>query len=363
MNELEEARAQIAALDKEMAGLFEQRMRQVEKVLSYKIAHGLPILDAGQEEKVLSRNLSYIRDTTLQEYYVLYQRAVMDVSKSYQSRLMQGMKVAYCGIPGAFAHQAAKALFPDAETLEFPDFESAYQACEDGRADVAILPVENSYAGDVGRVMDLSFAGSLFINRMAEVDVTQNLLVVPGASLSDIKKVVSHPQALAQCAAFIRDHRLEEMEYANTAMAAQYVAGMADKSVAAIASVETARLYGLEVLEAGINASHENTTRFAVFSKAQNCVSGMSADDHFILIFTVRNEAGALAKILNIIGAHGFNMSSLHSRPMTGQVWKHYFFAELEGDVHSSDGQDLLRQLSTVCDKLKMTGSYKSVSL
>ena len=186
---------------------------------------------------------------------------------------------------------------------------------------------------------------------------------MPGATLADIRKVVSHPQALAQCSGYIRDHQWEEVEYANTAMAAQFVAQAGDKSVAAIASADTARLYGLEVLDTHINASKDNTTRFAVFSKAQNNPSEAKSDDHFILIFTVRNEAGALAKILNIIGAHGFNMSSLHSRPMTGQVWKHYFFAELEGNVHSSNGQDLLRQLSTVCDKLKMTGSYRSVSL
>lgn len=363
MNQLEEARAQIATLDKEMAALFEQRMRQVESVLSYKMAHGLPILDANQEEKVLARNVSYIQDPTLQEYYVLFQRGVMEVSKSYQSRLMQGMKIAYCGIPGAFAHSAALQLFPDARTLDFPDFEAAYKACEEGVADVAILPIENSYAGDVGRVMDLGFEGSLFINRMVQMDVTQNLLAVPGATLADIRRVVSHPQALAQCSGYIREHHWEEMEYANTAMAAQFVADTGDKSLAAIASLETARLYGLDVLESHINASKENTTRFAVFSKAQNAVSQARGDDHFILIFTVRNEAGALAKILNIIGAHGFNMSSLHSRPMTGQVWKHYFFAELEGNVHSVNGQDLLRQLSTVCDKLKMTGSYRSVSL
>ena len=362
MNQLEEARAQIATLDKEMAALFEQRMRQVESVLSYKMAHGLPILDAAQEEKVLERNLSYIEDPTLQEYYVLFQHAVMDVSKAYQGRLMAGMKVAYSGVPGAFAHSAALRLFPDAKSLAFPDFDAAYKACEEGVADVAILPIENSYAGDVGRVMDLSFEGSLFINRMVAVDVTQNLLAVPGATLSDIRTVVSHPQALAQCAAFIREHQWEEMEYANTAMAAQFVADKADKSLAAIASLETARLYGLEVLQERINAASDNTTRFAVFCKSKNAVS-QAKDDHFILIFTVRNEAGALAKILNIIGAHGFNMSSLHSRPMTGQVWKHYFFAELEGDVHSANGQDLLRQLSTVCDKLKMTGSYRSVSL
>ena len=87
------------------------------------------------------------------------------------------------------------------------------------------------------------------------------------------------------------------------------------------------------------------------------------AGDHFILVFTVHNEAGALAKILNIIGSHGFNMSSLHSRPLTGMIWKHYFFAELEGNANSSEGKDLLRQLNTVCDKLKIIGTYRNVSL
>ena len=363
MNELETSRAQIAALDKEMAALFEKRMQAVEGVLSYKIRNGLPILDAAQEERVLSRGAAYIDNPVLQEYYVLFQRGVMDISKAYQSRLMQGMKIAYSGIPGAFAHIASMKLFPDAQALAYPDFESAYRACEDGEADAAILPVENSYAGDVGRVMDLSFSGGLYINRMGTLDVTQNLLGLPGTRISDIRKVVSHPQALAQCASYIQEHGFEEVEYSNTALAAQYVSQLADPSVAAIASAETAALYGLEVLETHINASTVNTTRFAVFSKARQASGGVSAGDHFILVFTVRNEAGALAKILNIIGAHGFNMSSLHSRPMTSQEWKHYFFAELEGDVNGSEGQDLLRQLETVCDKLKMIGSYKNLAL
>ena len=100
-----------------------------------------------------------------------------------------------------------------------------------------------------------------------------------------------------------------------------------------------------------------------VISKSNQALQTEDAGDHFILVFTVHNEAGALAKILNIIGSHGFNMSSLHSRPLTGMIWKHYFFAELEGNANSSEGKDLLRQLNTVCDKLKIIGTYRNVSL
>ena len=199
---------------------------------------------------------------------------------------------------------------------------------------------------------------------MLELDVSQNLLGVSGAKVSDIKTVVSHPQALAQCAKFITDRGLESREFGNTAEAAKFVAASGDKSLGAIASRETAALYGLEILEPNINSQVANTTRFAVFSRALNksTLPG-SGGEHFILVFTVRNEAGALAKILNIIGSHGFNMSSLHSRPVAGPLWNHYFFAELEGSVDSENGRDLLRQLETVCDRLKMVGAYNTLAV
>lgn len=364
MNELEEARLGIASVDKDIAALFEERMRLVSKVLDYKKGNGLPILDARQEERVIANNIGNIEDPAIQEYYVLFLKDIMKISKAFQGRLMHGMRIAYCGVPGAFAHIAAGKAFPEASTVPYPDFESAYKACEQGDADIAVLPVENSFAGDVGGVMDLCFGGSLYINLMLELDVSQNLLGVPGASSSDIKTVVSHPQALAQCAKFITDRGLEAREFGNTALAAQYVAETGDKSIGAIASRETASLYGLDILEPNINSQVANTTRFAVFSRAKNKASIPGASgDHFILVFTVRNEAGALAKILNIIGSHGFNMSSLHSRPVAGPLWNHYFFAELEGSVDSENGQDLLRQLQTVCDRLKMVGSYNSLAL
>lgn len=364
MNELEASRLEINAVDKEMAALFEKRMRLVGRILAWKKEKGLPILDADREAKVIASNLANVSDPVMQEYYVLFLKEVMKVSKAYQGRLMNGMKVAYCGVPGAFAYIAARKLFPDAEPVSFPDFPSAYRSCEEGVCDAALLPVENSYAGDVGGVMDLAYSGSLNINMMAELDITQNLLGVKGAALSGIKKVISHPQALAQCASYICEKGFAEEEAGSTSEAARQVALGADPSVAAIASLETASLYGLEVLERRINTSGSNTTRFAVFSRAGSIEGGVPAQgEHFILVFTVRNEAGALAKILNIIGSHGFNMSNLHSRPSSGALWKHYFFAELEGSAVSENGRDLLRQLETVCDRLKLVGTYRNISL
>ena len=344
MNDLEEARLEIGAVDKKIASLFEERMRLAGRILDYKKGNGLPILDAAQEERVIANNISNIDDPAIQEYYVLFLRDMMKISKAYQARLMS--------------------VFPQADIVPYPDFESAYKACEAGEADTAILPVENSFAGDVGGVMDLCFGGTLYINLMLDMDVSQNLMGVPGARIEDIRTVISHPQALAQCAKFITDRGFEAKECSNTAEAAKQVAAAGDKTVAAISSRDTAALYGLEILEANINSSIVNTTRFAVFSRALNKATLPQTDgEHFILVFTVRNEAGALAKILNIIGSHGFNMSSLHSRPVAGPLWHHYFFAELEGCVSGENGQDLLRQLDTVCDRLKMVGSYHSLKI
>ena len=364
MNSLEESRLSIREVDRKIASLFEERMLLCAEILKYKKANGLPILDVEQEARVVADRLDNIKDPAIQEYYVLFLRDMMKISRAWQGRLMYGMKIAYCGVPGAFAHIASRTVFPDAELVSCPDFSTAYHSCEAGDADAAILPVENSFAGDVGGVMDLCFTGNLHINLMIDLDVSQNLLGIKGAKSDDIKRVVSHPQALAQCAEYITKRGFEAEEFSNTALAARYVAEQGDPSLGAIASRETAKLYGLEVLEGGINSSTANTTRFAVFSRASNKTTQPETEgEHFILVFTVRNEAGALAKILNIIGSHGFNMSSLHSRPVAGPLWNHYFFAELEGSVCSENGEDLLRQLETVCDRLKLVGAYRSLKI
>ena len=182
-----------------------------------------------------------------------------------------------------------------------------------------------------------------------------------GTNIKNIKKVISHPQALSQCNSYILEKGFEKVESSNTAIAAYELSQSDDDSVAVIASKEVANLYDLEVLQANINESRNNTTRFAVFSKVLNkrkVVNKMG--EHFILVFTVLNEAGALAKTLNIIGAHNFNMRTLRSRPMKELLWNYYFFVEADGDINSSDGQDMIKELSSVCDRLKVVGTYYS---
>lgn len=285
MNTLEEARLGIRAVDKDIAALFEKRMRLVAQILEYKKERGLPILDAEQEARVVAAGAENVSDPALREYYVLFLQEVLRISRSYQARLTDGMKIACCGAPGSPAQVAASRAFPDATMLPYPDFAGAYRACESGEAEISILPVENTFADDLGTVMDKCFGGSLYIN----------LMLCPG----------SVPE------------------------------GEAGKAM-----------------------------RFAVFSRACNTTTQPeTSGEHFILVFTVRDEAAALAKILNIIGSHGFNMSSLRSCPARGRLWNSYFFAELEGSVRTEEGSDLLRQLETVCDRLKLVGDYKSLKI
>ena len=355
MDKLEKARKIINEVDKEMADLFSKRMEAVRLVAEHKAEHGLPILDTGREEAVVEKNSAYISDTELRSYYISFIRSTMDISKQYQHRLVEGMKIAYSGVEGAFAHIAAKKIFPDGQYVSYGDFIKAYKSVENGECDCCVLPIENSYAGEVGQVTDLIFGGSLYVNGVYDLKICHNLLGVPGAQLSDIKTVISHPQALSQCEGYISFHGFEQVKDKNTARAAKAVADAGRKDTAAIASDETARLYGLDILDYGINESSGNTTRFAVLTRSESKVS----DGKFIMMFTVSNEAGALAKAVNIIGEHGFNMQALHSRPYKEESWQYYFYVEAEGDPYSENGSNMLSKLGEHCDKIKIAGTYK----
>lgn len=177
--------------------------------------------------------------------------------------------------------------------------------------------------------------------------------------------MVSHPQALSQCAEYIRKNGFTQIQYENTAMAAEYIAKKNDPTCAAICSKECAEIFGLSVLERHINESRSNTTRFGVFTRSK-CRISDNADDpdgRFILMFTVRNQAGSLAEAINIIGRHGYNMSTLRSRPMKELMWNYYFYVECEGVPDRESGDAMLEELSCCCDRLKLAGAYRSVSL
>lgn len=358
---LSERRAEIDAIDKKMAQLFEARMQSARQIARYKKERGIAVLDRSREAEVICKNSAYVADAELREYYVNFISSVMSLSRSLQHRETQGLKVVYSGAEGAFGYLAAKKAFPKAQLFPSPDFVSAYKSVESGEYDCAVLPIENSYAGDVSVVMDLAFSGGLYINAVTQTDVTHNLLIKKGAKLSDVRTVVSHPQALDQCAEFIREHGFEVMEYSNTALAAKFVAEECDETFAAIASAQAAEVFPLDVAVRGINTSRNNTTRFAVFSRAQNLPQPTDPDEgeHFILVFTAKNEAGSLAQALNIIGAHDYNLRTLISRPMKELLWNYYFYVEADGNIATENGKAMLQELSAVCAKLKLVGTYR----
>lgn len=360
MSGLDTCREEINRIDSEMARLFEERMETAARIAEYKKEHGLSVRDTARETELIDKNRALIKNGELEGYYVQFLKSTIDVSCKYQERIMGGAKVTYCGTKGAYAYAAAKRMFPDATLTEYPDFADAYKAVESGEYDCAVIPIENSYAGEVGAVMDLMFSGSLYVNQIIDIPISHCLIAPKGATRETVKKVVSHVQALEQCSEYIREAGYETETYSNTALAAKYVSELNDTSVAAIASVETAELYGLTVLDKDINDNKNNTTRFAAFSRAKNRgAAGVRRDDeNFILVFTVQNEAGSLAKALNIIGAHGFNMRNLRSRPMKELQWSYYFYLEAEGCINTENGSDMLRELSAVCAKLRMVGSY-----
>ena len=357
MTDLEKARQIINSVDTQMAELFRQRMDAVKLVAAYKQARGLPVDDFAREEEMIARNVARLSDEDLRSYYVNFLRATIDVSKQMQHKLLDGMRVAYSGVPGAFANIAAEKIFPDAVAVAYPDFKAAYKAVENGECDVAVLPIENSYNGDVGNVLDLAFFGSLYINGVYEAEIVQNLLAVKGATLDQIKTVISHPQALGQCAAYIEKHGFETVEAVNTAVAAKQVAQSGRTDIAAIGSAEAAEKFGLKKLAAHINESSANSTRFAVFSRVQKAPA--PTDKKFIMLFTVNNVAGSLGRAVSVIGEHGFNLHALKSRPTKELVWDYYFYVEGEGNIAGEDGKKMLEQLKNYCNNLKVLGSYE----
>ncbi|MBR5295467.1 MAG: chorismate mutase [Clostridia bacterium] len=357
---LTEARQEIDRIDREMASLFCQRMKAAEKVALYKKETGMPIFDPVREEKIIEKGGERVEDETLRAYYVNFLHSTMDISKAYQKRLVSGMQVAFSGVHGAFAEIAAKKIFPHGETVPCSDFEAAYRAVEDGKCDVAVLPLENSTGGDVGKVMDLAFFGSLFINGIYDIEIEQNLLAKKGAQLSQIKTVISHPQALLQCEGFLKELGVKTEEAVNTAAAAKFVAESEDETIAAIGSLEAAEEFGLQVIRGHIHENGGNTTRFAVFSRTAKNPS--PEDNQFVMLFTVKNEAGALAKAISAIGTYGFNLRAIKSRPTKNSSWEYYFFSEGEGNIRSLEGEKMLSVLRENCSDLKVIGSFEKES-
>ena len=353
MDQLTEARKTIDRIDRQMAELFSRRMAAVRQVVEYKAENDLPILDQGREDQVVEKNLAYLQDAELAPYYEDYIRHQMSLSRQYQAAFLGKDSVAYQGVEGAFSHIALTRLFPHARAQSYSSWAEVFEAVEKGEASYGVLPFENSTAGDVSAVLDLCFAHRLHVVQMYDLPVGQNLLGLPGATLGDIRKVYSHPQAISQSERFLKTLHLSTQPFANTAQAARYVAEKNDKSLAAIASCETADLYGLQVLAENINTDGDNVTRFIVVGRELP-----SRGNRFSLMFTTDHKAGRLARVIQDIGAAGFNMECIKSRPIPHVQFEYYFYVELVGTIDTEATKKLLHTLRQSCRTLRLLGVY-----
>ena len=354
MDALEQARSEIDSIDGQLAALFERRMQAVLAVAQYKKEHGLPIFDPAREQKVLDKSAALIQDPALRPYYIDHVRNRMELAKQYEAWAMGQNRAAYQGVEGAFAHIALKTLYPHAEAVNYATWDEVFNAVSAGDAAVGVVPFENSHAGDVSAVLDLCYNHpELWVVSVYDLPVRQNLLALPGAQLGALSHVYSHQQAISQSETFLKRLRLPATAMANTAMAAKFVAESGDKTLAAIASRETAALYGLEVLVPDINTDGDNTTRFIVLSREKPTVG-----NRFSLLFTVDNKPGKLAQVIQKIGECGFHMESIKSRPMPHVPFEYYFYVELVGDPSRAETAQLLGELDRTCRTVRLLGVY-----
>jgi prephenate dehydratase len=266
-------------------------------------------------------------------------------------------KIAFQGEPGAFSHAAARGVFPDADFLPNVTFEEAMAAVQTGKADRAVLPVENSLYGRITDIHHLLPESGLFIVGETYLRIEMNLLGVPGATLDDIKAVQSQPPALGQCRKFIARHGLRTINGADTAGSAREVALRGDKATAAISSRLAGEIYGLNLLATNIEDASHNTTRFLVMSRDRDeAPQGDKVKTTFV--FRVRNVPAALYKAMGGFATNGINMTKLESYMVGGAFTATQFYADIEGHPSDPGVVHAFEELEFFTDHFRVLGVY-----
>ncbi|SMX22961.1 prephenate dehydratase [Boseongicola aestuarii] len=266
-------------------------------------------------------------------------------------------RIAFQGEPGAYSHQACAETRPDHEPMPCRTFEDVIEAVTSGAADLAMLPVENTTYGRVADIHRLLPDSGLHIVDEAFVRVHINVLGVPGAKVSDIKKAYSHLVLLPQCARWLKENNVLGAVSPDNARAARDVAEAGDKSVAALASELAAEVYGLDVLARHIEDQDHNTTRFLVMSKTPDLTR---RGDTMIttFVFRVRNIPAALYKAMGGFATNGVNMTKLESYMIDGSFSATQFYADIEGHPDDENVQLAMAELDYFTSEITILGVY-----
>ena len=376
MEDLQELRKQIDQIDQEMVRLFEARMDVCRQVAEYKIANGKKVLDRSRElEKLDTLGGMAHNDFNRHGIRELFQQ-IMAMSRKLQYQLLEKegvsgslpftridhidrkhCRVVYQGVEGAYQHQAALEYFgKDVNVFHMDTWKECMEAIKEGMADYAVLPIENSSAGEVNDIYDLLEEYENYIVGEQIIKIQHALLGVPGTKLEDIRTVFSHPQALMQCVGYLNRHpQWKQISLSNTAVAAEKAAQDGDKSQAAIAGEITAKLYGLEILEMPVNDCRFNSTRFIIVTNRKM----YEKDARKVSIcFELPHVSGSLYNILSHIIYNDLNMCKIESRPIPERNWEYHFFVDFEGNLDDSAVKNAIRGIAEEAVNFKILGNY-----
>ena len=270
------------------------------------------------------------------------------------------MKVAFQGEAGAFSEQAVFEYFGSVESTSCESFDAVFDAINSGRCEAGIIPIENSLAGSIHQNYDLLLRNNLHIVGEYLLRVRHCLIANPGVKKADIKKAVSHPQALGQCAGYLRSHKIKAEQGLDTAGSVKALKESGALDTAAIASRRAAELYGMQILEEGIEDNTENYTRFLAIQREpiipeSDPQQGLAKTS---IVFTLNNVPGALFKALSVFALRDINLTKIESRPLQGKPWEYLFYIDFIGAMRDESSQKALDHLGEYALMLRVLGSY-----
>ena len=368
-------REQLDGIDGQIVALYEKRMDVCRQVAEYKIQNGKKVFDKCREEE----KLASVRAMTHNEFNrhgiteLFEQIMAMSRKLQYQMLTENGqvgrlpfvpvekletgrVRVVFQGAEGAYSQAAMVRFFGDQiDSVHVDTFRDAMSAIDEGSADFAVLPIENSTAGIVNEIYDLLVEFENYIVGEQIIRIEHCLLGLPGTRISDITTVYSHPQSLMQSSRYLSAHDWQQISMPNNAFAARRVAEDRRADQAAIASEYAAKVYGLEVLDKPVNNVSSNSTRFIIVTNQK--IFRRDAKKVSIC-FEVRHESGSLYHLLSHVIYNNLNMTKIESRPIEGRTWEYRFFVDFEGNLADSAVKNALRGLREEASNLRVLGNY-----
>ena len=374
--DLLELREKLDQIDERIVRLYEERMEICSQVADYKIETGKKVLDKSREEEKLRavRSMAH-NDFNAHGVQELFEQ-IMSMSRKlqYNKLAQQGVhgklpfigidkldirnaRVVFQGAEGAYSQMAMMRYFgEDVSSFHVETFRDAMCAIEEGSADYAVLPIENSTAGIVSEIYDLLVEYENYIVGEQIIKIEHCLIGLAGTDFGQIKTVYSHPQSLMQSARYLNAHDgWRQISMQNNAFAARKVSEDKDKTQVAIASEQAAKIYGLDILERGVNQSETNSTRFIIVTNQKVFLKDAKKVS---LCLEVPHESGSLYHMLSHFIYNNLSMTKIESRPIEGRNWEYRFFIDFEGNLADGAVKNALRGLREEARNMKILGNY-----